>query len=543
MKKRLAIIGLMLTLAGCGGNYNELTKEEAVKELGSFVREIDPLLAEPVRGVDTQIRTEADILPDIETAYPIVLEGTNQLNAEIFVSPEKAGSGMDGLFLEIAESFNAQKFEIDGQTVSVSIRSISSGTGLDYIASGVHIPDGYTPSTVLWGQLMAAENVAFHTVAERTIGDTRGLLMKESIYDQIVANHGEVTISSLVASVKDDGLLLGYTNPYTSSVGLDLLVQLMTYFDPENPVSESAVSQLNEFQTHIPASFFTTLQLRDAAKNGSIDIMSISYQNFLSAPEFAGFTFVPMGGRQDSPMYAFGDGVGVEIVNLFTQYILSEPNQALAAEYGFNQQDDFVSELNVDDRLLSSIQRTWRENRDGGRPTVAVFVADTSGSMMGKPIESLQQSLLNSLQYINESTYVGLVSYNSDVTIELPLARMDAAQRSYFVGTVQNLEPQGATATFDATLVALQMIQDQLAQTPNARPLIFLLSDGETNEGASLSRISPIVHALGVPVVTIGFNDDFPELEELSRINEGATINANTDDLMYQLRTLFKAGM
>ena len=541
MKKIIALLALVL-LAACGQG-GELTKEEAARELHSFVNRIDPIEGTPVRGVDTEIRTEADILPDIDSHFPIVLEGTNQVNAEIFVSPEKSGHGLDGLFLEIAESFNAQQFEINGQTVSVSIRNISSGTGLDYITSGVHIPDGYTPSTVLWGQLMAAENIPFQVVAQRTIGDTRGLLMRQSIYDQLVANYGEVTISSLVSAVKNDGLLLGYTNPYTSSVGLDLLVQLMTYFDPENPVSEQAVSQLNEFQTHIPASFFTTLQLRDAAKNGSIDIMSISYQNFLSAPEFAGFKFVPMGGRQDSPMYAFGEGVSVEIVHKFTDYLLSEQNQLLATEYGFNQQDDFVGELQVHDRLLSSIQRTWRENRDGSRPTVAVFIADTSGSMRGEPMDSLQQSLLNALPYINESTYVGLVSYNSDVTIELPIAQMDATQRSYFIGTVQNLEPQGATATFDATLVALQMIQEQLEQTPNARPLIFLLSDGETNEGATLSRISPIVHALGIPIVTIGFNDDFAELVELSQINEGASINANTDDLMYQMRSLFKAGM
>jgi len=551
----LGIMGglALLAFAGCDDSQSHeinptntidvITVDEALRELQSFVGSIDPHISEPVRGVDTEFRTEAEILPDIEITYPIVLEGTNQVTAEIFVSPEKSGNGMDGLFLTIAESFNAGNFEINGQTVSVSIRNMPSGTGLDYIVSGIHIPDGFTPSNDMWGQIMAANNVNFNTITYRTIGNTSGLLMRESVYNEMIANHGEITIQSLVNAVANDGILLGYTSPFTSSVGLDLLVSLMYHFDSSNPVSESAVSQLNAFQNNVPASFFNTLQLRDAARNGSIDVMSISYQTFVNTPEFNGFTFTPLGGRQDSPMYTFSDGIYAQIVELFTDYILNDENQVLATQYGFNELDNHTTDLTVDNRLLSSIQMSWRENRSGGRSTVAVFVADVSGSMRGEPIHSLRESLLNSVQYINDSTYVGLISYHSDVTIELPIARMDSTHRSYFIGTVQGLEPQGQTATFDATLVALQMLQDHIEENPDIRPIIFLLSDGETNRGNSLERIAPIVQALGVPIVTIGFNDEFPELEELSKINEGVSINANNDDLMYRLRNLFNAGM
>ena len=556
MKKSSLVLSLILTmvvlfsLLGCDSidnildSDNEITEAEALRELESFVNSINPNVAEPVRGVDTNFNTLEDILPDIDEFFPMTLVGGNQVSAEIFVAPERGGQGVDELWMNLAEQFNGEGFTINGQTVSVSIRTISSGIGFDYIQAGVHIPDGYSPSTGLWGQMLTASNVPFNTVSERTAGDVSGFLMRESIYDQIVNDHGEVSFSTVVNAVKNDGLLLGYTNPFVSSVGIDFLVSLMHYFDYDNPMSQDAISSLHEFQSHIPQSFFNTLQLRNVAGTGGIDIMTVGYQLYTNVPEWgSGYVFVPFGVRQDAPLYTLTSGIESEIVELFAEFVLSDENQEMATDLGFNNLNDFDSEISVSDNVVFSIQQTWSENRDGNRPTMAVFVADVSGSMMGAPINALRDSLLNSAQYINDSTYVGLVSYHTDVTIEVPIRRFDSEQRSYFVGHVQNLEPLGQTATFDATLVALNMIKEEMETNPNVRPIIFLLSDGETNRGNTLERITPIVEALGVPVITIGFNDEFPELEALSEINEGISINAINDDLMYHLRNLFNAGM
>ena len=521
-----------------------LNESDARRELESFVNTINPDVAELARGVDTNFHTEADILPDIETDFPIVLEGTNQVTAEIFVSPEKAGTGMDGLFITLAESFNAQNLEINGQTVSVSIRDISSGVGLDYILAGVHIPDGFSPSNDVWAQLMSANNVNFNVVAGRTVGDVSGLVMRESIYDSMIANHGEISIASLIDAIENDGVLLGYANPFVSSTGLDLLVHLMNHFDSNNPVSESAISQLHDFQSNIPASFFNTLQMREAARSGSIDVMSMAHHTFINTPELSGFTFVPINGRQDSPMYTFSDNIEAQIVEMFTEYILTNENQQIATDHGFNAFDDHPHELDIEDRLVSAIQRTWRENRDGDRPTVAVFISDVSGSMQANDaIGTLRNSLLNSMSYINDTTYVGLVSYSTDVQIDLPIGLMDQDHRSYFIGAVQQYRPQGSTATFDAVMVGIDMLLEHMENDPNVRPILFVLSDGETNRGVSLYRVAPIVQSIGIPIVTIGFNGDFPELRQLSEINESISIDAINDNLMYQLRSLFNVGM
>jgi len=172
-----------------------------------------------------------------------------------------------------------------------------------------------------------------------------------------------------------------------------------------------------------------------------------------------------------------------------------------------------------------------------------VFVADISGSMDGEPLHALQQSLINSMRYIKGDNYVGLVSYSDYVTIELPINKFDLNQQAYFKGAVESLRAGGGTATFDGICVAADMVQKALVDHPDAKPLIFVLSDGETNSGYDLSDVSEILKALRIPVYTIGYNANIDALKKISSINEAASIDASTDDVVYQLKNLFNANM
>ena len=230
---------------------------------------------------------------------------------------------------------------------------------------------------------------------------------------------------------------------------------------------------------------------------------------------------------------------------MFTDYCKSESSQKLATEKGFNLHDDYKSQdPGLNGTQYVSAQKVWKQNKNGGRPIVAVFIADVSGSMDGEPINSLKDSLVKSSVYIGEEHYVGLVSYSSNVTINLPIEQFDPTQQAYFSGEVKNLAASGGTATYDAVLVAMDMIEKKIAEVPGAKPMIFLLTDGEQNEGYSLNRISGIVGGLQVPVYTIAYNySGDGDLEKISGINEAAAINANSDDIVNQLRNLFNVNM
>ena len=538
-----ALLATTLLLAACshGQKYGNLTKDEAKTEVAAYYKKIDPTKAKLKKDISGSSLDTAAELPNIDKTYPYTVEGDGKINAEIFVSSEKAGKGKDGILNDIAKDFNDQHQTIDGQDISVSIRSIPSGTAVDYMASKNHVPDGYTPSNKQWNYILNARGFKTTEITDKLFGNTSGLLMKKSVYKDIAKN-GTVSIEDVTKAI-ENGKLLGYTNPYSSSTGLSLLSQFLYSFDPANPISDKAQANFQKLQQNIPSTFVNTAQLRNAAKNGTADILSISYQTYINTPEFADYKYVPFGIRQDSPVYATtGNAKKQEVLKRFVDFAKTDSNQQKATDYGFNKLNDYsYTEQTTDGNMLMSMQKLWKQNKNSARPIVGVFVTDISGSMDGEPINNLKKSLLNSLQYINDDNKVGLVSYNNDVTINVPIKEMDSTQKAYFTSAIKGLTPSGDTATYNGLLVAVQMILDEMKKNPDVRPVIFVLSDGKTNQGYDFDRAAQIIKALGITVNTIGYNADLKELAKLSKINESVAINADNDDVVYKLKELFNA--
>ena len=82
-----------------------------------------------------------------------------------------------------------------------------------------------------------------------------------------------------------------------------------------------------------------------------------------------------------------------------------------------------------------------------------------------------------------------------------------------------------------------------MEEVPDAKPMLFVLSDGDANRGVNLERTAKIVGGLEVPVYAIGYNlhggSAEDQLKTLSSVNEAALINADSDDIVNQLRNLF----
>ncbi|WP_410508529.1 VWA domain-containing protein [Methanosarcina hadiensis] len=481
-------------------------------------------------------------LPDI-SKYPPQVDKSTSAYIEIFSSTEKAGSGTDGWLTEVARDFNNASIVIDGKQVSVRLRGIPSGEAADYITSGKYVPDAYTPSNELWGEMVISKGVKAELVQERLAGNVAGILLTKSKKDELVNKYGAINTKTISEAVANRELAMGYTNPFASSTGLNFLMSTLYTFDSSNLLSEKAKSGFESFQTNIPLVAYTTLQMRESAKSGVLDGFVLEYQTYMNTPDIRYYEFTPFGYRHDSPMYAIGElsPEKMKILNEFVKFSQQEKYQTLATEYGFNGFNEYQSEAGpVSGDVVIQAQKLWKEKK---KPICAVFVADISGSMMGEPLNNLKDSLLNGQYYIGEDNMVGLVSYSNDVNIDLPIAKFDLNQRALFAGAVNDLEAGGSTATFDGIAVAMKMIQDQRAEDPDLRPIIFVLSDGETNRGHSLDEIKGTVEDLGIPIYTIGYNANIPALQAISSINEAASINAETDDVVYKLGNLFNAEM
>ena len=524
------------------------TVEDATTSLSRMVDRIDPSAGTPVKSSIEYSESEdttADELPDLDN-NKVTTQETTELYAEIWCSPEKAGQGTDGWMRELAEGFNKAGYEVDGKPVSVRLRNVSSGLGNDYIITGKATPDAYTPSSKLWIDMLAAKGIGCDYIRERTVGNVAGFLVDQEHYDQLVDSYGAADLKSVTEATGAGELTMGYTNPFTSSTGLNFLVSTLLRYDRKDPLSDEAVEGFRQFQTNVPFVALTTVQMRDAAERGSLDGFVLEYQLYANDPSLSkSYKFVPFGYRHDNPLVVLPTTGTAErqIVELFATYC-DENGSELAERYGFGGMDNYKSENpEISGQTLLAAQKLYKDNKDTGKPVVAVFVADVSGSMDGEPMRALQESLVNSMRYIKSDNYVGLVSYSDYVTIELPVGKFDLNQQAYFKGAVESLRAGGGTATFDGIAVATQMVQDALSEHPEAKPMIFVLSDGETNTGHDLSDVDGILKALRIPVYTIGYNANIDALKKISSINEAASIDASTDDVVYQLKNLFNANM
>ena len=538
--------GITLT-KNWGKSKETISKENATGKLKKICKDININEVEPRKApIDLGIKDVKDTIPNIDK-YPAKVENTTDSYIEIFSTGEKAGNGKDGWLIDVANNFNESKFEINGKIISVKVREIASGLGMDYIISEKYLPDAYSPSNELWGEMIKANGKTIELCDDRMVGNVAGILISKEKYDELIKKYGAINLKNITQAVANGEINMGYTNPFASATGLNFLVSTLATFDSSNPLSEKAIDGFNEFQNNIPLIAYTTLQLRNSAESGILDGFIMEYQTYINSPELkTDYIFTPFGYRHDSPLYSVGNlsNEKKEILNKFIEFYKQDKYQELAVKDGFNALEDYKCEIeNLDGNTIKKKQKLWKENKNGDKPIVAVFVADVSGSMEGEPLNELKKSLLNGSRYIGEENSIGLVTYSNDVNINLPIEKFDLNQRSLFTGAVQDMDASGGTATFDAIAVAVQMLLDEKEKNPDAKLMLFVLSDGETNIGHSLDDLREILESVKIPVHTIGYNANIEALENISRINEATSINADSDDVIYKLGSLFNAEM
>ena len=561
-KKKGNIIGILIVMAiiifgviyggitltkNWGKSKETISKENATGKLKKICKDININEVEPRKApIDLGVKDVKDTIPNIDK-YPAKVENTTDSYIEIFSTGEKAGNGKDGWLIDVANNFNESKFEINGKIISVKVREIASGLGMDYIISEKYLPDAYSPSNELWGEMIKANGKTIELCDDRMVGNVAGILISKEKYDELIKKYGAINLKNITQAVANGEINMGYTNPFASATGLNFLVSTLATFDSSNPLSEKAIDGFNEFQNNIPLIAYTTLQLRNSAESGILDGFIMEYQTYINSPEIkTDYIFTPFGYRHDSPLYSVGNlsNEKKEILNKFIEFYKQDKYQELAVKDGFNALEDYKCEIeNLDGNTILQAQKLWKENKNGDKPIVAVFVADVSGSMEGEPLNELKKSLLNGSRYIGEENSIGLVTYSNDVNINLPIEKFDLNQRSLFTGAVQDMDASGGTATFDAIAVAVQMLLDEKEKNPDAKLMLFVLSDGETNIGHSLDDLREILESVKIPVHTIGYNANIEALENISRINEATSINADSDDVIYKLGSLFNAEM
>lgn len=125
------------------------------------------------------------------------------------------------------------------------------------------------------------------------------------------------------------------------------------------------------------------------------------------------------------------------------------------------------------------------------------ILLDTSGSMRGEPIHSVNvglQSMLSALRqdpYALESVHLAIITFDIEARLYLPLTPLDQVQ-------LGEVEVPAAGATFMGAALELLLAEldsNSRKSTPDAkgdwRPLLFIMTDGSPSDGYAYQQAIP----------------------------------------------------
>lgn len=184
-------------------------------------------------------------------------------------------------------------------------------------------------------------------------------------------------------------------------------------------------------------------------------------------------------------------------------------------------------------------------NKNSSEEVIAEFVIDASGSMRTvneDRISKVKQTIFDFLPYIGQNTYIGVVTYSSDVVVNVPIAKFSVEQAKIMLGEIGKIDAVGSTAMYEGIAVGLKEIIDMEYSHPNARKVMFVISDGAPSKGfETIDFIEDFVKVSGIPIHTIGLGNsiDRVELKKIAQINEATFTYIDKNDSIDVLERVF----
>ena len=175
----------------------------------------------------------------------------------------------------------------------------------------------------------------------------------------------------------------------------------------------------------------------------------------------------------------------------------------------------------------------WVLREDSERRSIAVepvsnddleiaLAIDTSGSMLGAPLEAAKAAAVTFIRQMPERSRVALLSFDDQAVVLSPLT----SDRELLVGMVQGLQAQGETALDDAVVAAASLFP---AGTQARRSLVLLSDGGDTRSTASADVAIAALGAAGATGYVVSLvtpETDATALQTLAERSGGRVVPA-----------------
>jgi Ca-activated chloride channel homolog len=198
-----------------------------------------------------------------------------------------------------------------------------------------------------------------------------------------------------------------------------------------------------------------------------------------------------------------------EAAGVFEDFLLAEPQQLRAIEYGFRPADPAIALTSpLDTRhgvdpqqpqtvlevpeaeVVAGVLDLWRT--EVKKPVDLVVVMDVSGSMEGKKINAARSSLIEFIKLLGDRDRLEIILFSDEMLVLTPLSEL-GSKRADVLTRVSGIIEGGDTRLYDA----VQMAYDELETRGDPRHIraIVALTDG--NDTASTLHFEQLMVSVG----------------------------------------------
>ncbi len=213
---------------------------------------------------------------------------------------------------------------------------------------------------------------------------------------------------------------------------------------------------------------------------------------------------------------------------LFEAFLLAEPQQRKAIEYGFRPADPSIplsspldtqhgvdpmqpqTVLEVPDAdVVVAVQELWQ--REAKKPVDLVVVMDISGSMQGEKINSARKSLIDFVNLLDDRDRLQVILFSDDLVTLTPLSPL-GEKRAQVLQKIGGIIEGGDTRLYDAVEAAYDALQAE-GDTQHIRAIVALTDGNDTASNQTLDQLMQKVGNMSeggnaTKVFTIGFGNN-----------------------------------
>lgn len=169
---------------------------------------------------------------------------------------------------------------------------------------------------------------------------------------------------------------------------------------------------------------------------------------------------------------------------------------------------------------------------DTSRAPVDIIVClDVSGSMDGSKLDLCKTTLELLIRELSSSDRFGLVTFGSDVALEIPVRMLSNKNKDIALKKIKKLTTRGCTNMSGGIAMAAQQIKS--IDSPHKVQTVFLLTDGQANQGISdrAGIVKLTKNCLvsnnenNIPIHCFGYGNDHDRemLRDIASATEGGT--------------------